>query len=167
MLILNGKMFKTAAQPPMVTGVFIARETMSTKEGPSTTVAVQAAVVTITPPPKLNMFRTAPQLPGPIIAPAMISGDREPLVLVLREPAKVQPKMNSIRTAERIIARHGAATTVKTTMSIAKEPVMIRVVRELLALTTPIRMKKKSRSAVLVIGLTTTSARVIGARENG
>lgn len=164
---LNGETGNTVVQPLMVPGIIIVEVMRLGEKELFTTEVAQEAPAIITPQPKLSLSRTALQAPGSIIALAMTSGDKEPLALVLGEVVLAQPKTNSIRTVEKITVRAGAATTVKTMMSIVAERVTTEVVQEPLVLTIPIKMKRKFKSVVLVIGLTTTAVKVIGAKENG
>ena len=164
---MSGEMSKIVVQPAMAPGVIIALVMMPGEEEPSTTEAVQELLVITTPQPRTNLFRTVLQGPGSIIAPAMIFGEGEQLAIVLEGAAGVQPRRNFIRTAERILGGTGVTITVKTMTSIAKERSTIEAVQVLLVLTTPIKRKRKSKSVVQVIGLTTTAAKAIGARENG
>lgn len=74
---LSGELSKIVAQPVMALGIIIVRVMMSGEKELFTIEVVQEAAAIITLQPRTNLFRTVPQLPGPIIAPAMISGGRE------------------------------------------------------------------------------------------
>jgi len=59
MLILNGRMLKTAVQPVMAPGLFIAPIMINGRRGLCITEAVQIIIAIITPQPKMNLSKTA------------------------------------------------------------------------------------------------------------